>query len=402
MSQPSSQFRISSLLWSVYLPTLLFAIGQGAALPILPLFALDMKLSVAAAGALVAVRSVGILVFDVPAGIMISRYGERKAMAIGAITLSVVAFGIALRPPVAVLVVLVFLMGGAWSIWFLARLTYATEVTPLQSRGRVMSLIGGLNRSGNFIGPLIGAFLITAFDLTAAFFFQAATAIAATIALYAVAVDAPTDEAEEPTSFGAVGRVLREHRSVFATGAVAVLAMQVVRSSRDAILPLWGDHIGLIPSQVAVIFGLSSLVETSLFYPTGYVMDRHGRKWTAVPCLLILSIGLAFTPLTSDFASLLAVGLVLGVGNGFGMGINMTLGSDFSPPTRRAEFLGVWRLVTDTGTVGGPVLVSVVIAAASLVAAPLVVSVVGLAGTALVSWAVPETLRTGPLLADDP
>ena len=251
MNRGPSDFRISSLTWSVYLPTLLFSIGQGAALPVLPLFALDMKLSAAVAGALVAVRSVGILAFDVPAGVIVSRYGERKAMAFAAVTLSVVALGIAFRPPLAVLVVLVFFMGGAWSIWFLARLTYATEMTPLQSRGRVMSLIGGLNRSGNFIGPMIGAVLISVFDLTAAFFLQAATAILATIALYVVAVDTPSDIGQEQTSFRSVGRVLREHRSAFATGAVAVLVIQIVRSSRDAILPLWGDSIGLSPSEFA-------------------------------------------------------------------------------------------------------------------------------------------------------
>ena len=150
-----------------------------------------------------------------------------------------------------------------------------------------------------------------------------------------------------------------------------------------------------------MIFGLSALVETSLFYPTGFIMDRYGRKWTAVPCLFILSVGLAITPLTTDFASLLAVAIVLGVGNGFGMGINMTLGSDFSPPKRRAEFLGVWRLVTDVGTVGGPVMVAAVIAAASLAAAPLAVAVVGLAGTAMLSWGVPETLNSGHLQIDE-
>ena len=32
-------------------------------------------------------------------------------------------------------------------------------------------------------------------------------------------------------------------------------------------------------------------VDMALFYPAGVVMDRYGRKWAAVPCLVVLSIG---------------------------------------------------------------------------------------------------------------
>ena len=59
MSQPAEEFRSRSLALPVYLPTFLFAVGQGAAIPILPLIALDMGLSVPIAGLLVGLRAVG-------------------------------------------------------------------------------------------------------------------------------------------------------------------------------------------------------------------------------------------------------------------------------------------------------------------------------------------------------
>ena len=66
---------------------------------------------------------------------------------------------------------------------------------------------------------------------------------------------------------------------------------------------------------------------------------------------------------------LLLAGLLIGFGNGLGAGINMTLGSDFSPRGRRAEFLGAWRLSSDAGSVGGPLLIAAIASAASLAAA---------------------------------
>ena len=57
---------------------------------------------------------------------------------------------------------------------------------------------------------------------------------------------------------------------------------------------------------------------------------------------------------------------LLGIGNGFGAGIVMTLGADHSPPNARAQFLGLWRSMSDAGMLAGPLLLSGVTAAAGL------------------------------------
>jgi hypothetical protein len=91
--------------------------------------------------------------------------------------------------------------------------------------------------------------------------------------------------------------------------------------------------------------------------------------------------------------------MLTGLGNGMGAGIVMTLGADFSPVRSRAEFLGVWRLLSDMGQLGGPLVLSVVTGLATLGIASVATGVIGLAG-ALVMWRfVPETLQRRPALA---
>ena len=119
-------FRVASLTRTVYLPGILFAIGQGAATPVIALVALDLGASPAMAGAIVALRGIGTLFFDLPAGQLVARVGERWAMLIATVGLSLVALGIGLGPSLPLFAGLVFLMGGAWAIWALARLAYAT------------------------------------------------------------------------------------------------------------------------------------------------------------------------------------------------------------------------------------------------------------------------------------
>ena len=398
-------FRIRSLIPSVYLPTFLFAVGQGAVLPILPLFARELGASVALAGFLVALRGIGTMVFDIPAGVMVTRFGERGAMLLATIVLALVAVGSALAPNAWVLAPLVFVMGCTWAVWMLARLSYATEVSPLEQRGRVLSLIGGTNRIGNFVGPFLGAAASLPPGPEGAFYPQAPLAVPAAAVMYLSTAETAGDPqvAHGDAAHTRIKAVLVEHSRVFATAGLATVAIQVLRSSRQAIIPLWGEHVGLDAAQVSVIFGLSSAIDMTVFYPVGIVMDRLGRKWAGVPCLLVMSIGMISIPFSGGFGTLLAASLVTSFGNGLGSGINMTLGADFSPPVARGEFLGVWRLIGDLGTAGGPLLVSAIAGTATLGAAAFATGGIGLAGAAVMLFLVPEPLwRHRPLAVARP
>jgi MFS family permease len=283
-------------------------------------------------------------------------------------------------------------LGCSWSVWALARLTFATEATPLRQRGRVMSIMGGTMRIGQFIGPLLGGLVIIPFGLAAPFVLQALFAVAAAVTLWFTTepVASGVVTVEEPIR---LRQILQDNRRTFGTAGLVAIVVQILRSSRQVIIPLWGDHLDLEASQISLIFGLSSGVEMLMFYPIGMLMDRKGRKWAAIPCLVLLSIGMAMIPFTTGFSELLWVGLFLGVANGLGAGINMTLGSDFSPSLGRSQFFGMWRLVSDVGTAGGPLLVAAVTSLISLGAAAVAVAGVGLIGAGIMWRAVPETLQ---------
>ena len=142
---------------------------------------------------------------------------------------------------------------------------------------------------------------------------------------------------------------------------------------------------------------MSFFTDAAVFYPIGMVMDRYGRKWAAVPCLSTLALGLLLLPLTSGFGTFLAIAFLTGVGNGFGAGINMTLGADFAPDVGRGEFLGVWRLLADVGQAGGPAIISVITGVSSLAAASVVSGGIGFAGAVILLAFMPETLKKTPV-----
>lgn len=390
-------FKLSSLTFSVYLPTLLFSIGEGAVLPIIPLFARERGATVAAAALVVAMRALGTLLFDVPSGFVVSRFGDKGAMVAGTALVAVVALGAPLSRSLVVLAALILVMGGAWAFWQVGRLTYVTEITPIEQRGRALSLAGGVSRAGTFIGPILGGLLGKYYGLESAFYAQAVMVFCASVMVFIVV--RKTSEVEEVGRHGLGGRLVAtvvQHRDIFLSAGLAVIALQMVRQGRDVFLPLWGDSIGLDVAQIGLVFGVSSLLDVGLFYPVGYVMDRWGRKWAGVPSLLTLSLGLLILPATNEFYGFALVAMLLGIGNGLAPGIVMTLGADFAPRARRGEFLGVWRFISDVGSAGGPLAVSAIAGVASLALAAAFTAVLGFTG-ALVMWlGVPETLRRGP------
>jgi hypothetical protein len=78
----------------------------------------------------------------------------------------------------------------------------------------------------------------------------------------------------------------------------------------------------------------------------------------------------------------------MGLGNGIGSGIVMTLAADISPETGRPTFLGIWRELADAGSGVGPVILAAVTAVAGLAAGVIVSGSVGFAAAAaLWTWA---------------
>ena len=167
-----------------------------------------------------------------------------------------------------------------------------------------------------------------------------------------------------------------------------------LRASRYVILPLWAVSIGLDVTTTAIIIGIAAGVDFALFYLGGWIMDRFGRLWTAVPSMLGLGIGhlvLAFThDLPSNVEWFIAVAMILSLANGIGAGILMTLGADLADPKNPAPFLGAWRFTNDFGGAVAPLLVAGITAVASLALASGVMGVLGLLGALILRIYVPK------------
>jgi len=387
-------FPLRRLIRTVYAPSLLHAAGIGMLGPAIPLFALQLDVPLGLIGLLMAVQGIGAVLADIPAGLLMSRFGGRVAMSIGVTASAAGAVALGLSQTPLQLFLAVPLVGIGLAIWATSRLTYVAQAVPIEWRGRALALVGGSGRVGMTVGPILGGLLGESFGIQAAFFGHVAFA-----GLALVLISTGRRGADRQIQAGlerAHRRVLRtlvDHRRMFATAGSVAVSLVMVRSARGVLIPLWGAWLGLDLAEIGLVIGLASAIDMTFFYPVGVVMDRWGRKWTIIPCLVTLSLALALIPFTQGFVSFLLVGLLGGIGNGLGSGAVMTLGADLAPPERSGEFLGVWRLISDSGGVLSPALVGGLAQAMTLGAAFFAASVIGVGGALLMALRVPEGLR---------
>jgi MFS family permease len=284
-----------------------------------------------------------------------------------------------------------------FSAWTLGRQSYIVDTCLSHETGRAIGVMAGLQRAGMFVGPVAGGVLAGLIGYPVTFVVGACIALAAGIFVLVFAVSVTPAGVGQDSGFRGAVAVVRSHGAVFATAGVAAFSLQLMRATREVLVPLFGASLGLSVAQIGLIYSLSAAIDMTLFYPVGVWIDRHGRKWIAVTSTLLFAIALALLPWVAGYRSLLAVALLLGVANGLSTGIVMIMGADLSRETEhRGQFLGVWRLIGDAGMSVAPLATGALVNIASLAAAALGVAAVGFVGAAMMISFVPETLRREP------
>ncbi|MBT2501510.1 MFS transporter [Curtobacterium sp. ISL-83] len=431
-------FDFRAVVLAGFLPAALFAVGEGAIIPIIPIAASSLGAGLAFAGFVASLILVGELIGDVPSGVVVARIGERNAM-IGAAVVSVVGLLVCtVAPNPWVLAVGVFLVGVSTAVFALARHAYMTTAIPLHVRARALSSLGGVFRFGYFVGPFLAAGVVHLTGTTqSAFWIHIVCCLGAAVVLLVIrdpatgarglrkphrasrpdlpiAPEQPTAP-EQPAAPGTAAstgalpgeefvrdeahglfRTLRTHNRVLVRLGSGAALIGAMRAGRQVILPLWAVSVGMPGSTAALVIGIAGAVDFALFYTSGQIMDRWGRLASALPCMLGLSVSyflLAWSGhLDARVGWFVAIAMGMSLANGVGSGILMTLGADLAPRDHPAPFLGAWRFTGDLGSAAAPLLISGVTAIATIAVASGVMGVLGLVGAGVLLRYVPRYL----------
>ncbi|QCR18925.1 MFS transporter [Agrococcus sp. SGAir0287] len=378
----AERFPFRKVAVAAYLPTVLFAIGEGAIIPYIPVIAGDLGASLAVAGLVAAMMVVGELLGSVPGGILVGRLGERAVMIYAGLA-TILALSLAwfaTEPWMLGLAILV--TGVATAIFALARHAFMTTYVPYRYRARALSALGGTFRLGLFIGPLLASGVIAlGAPVQVTIWLFVGGCLAAVVVLLFLPDPQTTfesgrgHEGAETVERETVrlGDTLRRYARTLGTVGVGAAMLALARKGRDVIVPLWAVSIGVDATTTGLVVGIAGAVDFLLFFVSGLVMDRFGRLWAVLPSLVLMGAGFTTLALTHDgtaaFVGLLVGAGLLAVANGMSSGILMTVGADLADRANPAPFLGAWRLTTNAGGAIAPLGIAALIQAASIVTA---------------------------------
>lgn len=358
MPKEQANYTIKSLVVPVFLPSLLFSIGENALIPLIPATAMVQGADLGLAGLIAGLIMTGTLIADLPAGRLVDRIGERAAMIYSA---AVAAIGILLSVFALNLWMLSFgilIMGAAVAVFALARHSFIAEHIPLSHRARSLSILGGMFRGGSFFGPMLGALAAWLGGVGAVYWVAVICCSLAAIVLLTTHKDAILDT--PVTAPGRTFTVAKREWKKLATVGVGVSMIAMMRTSRQIGLPVWAIAIGLKPELSTLYIGIANALEFALFYVSGLIMDKYGRRWSAVPTTIGLSLSHILVAFAFNEPRFFALAIAMALANGVGSGIILVLGADLAPADARNEFLASYRLLTDAAVAGaGPLLMGV-------------------------------------------
>ncbi|MSP40754.1 MAG: MFS transporter [Deltaproteobacteria bacterium] len=340
--------------------------------PTIPVLAAHFQISPGTAAQLITALSVGRFAGMPISGFLLDKFGARTALIAGPTIACTAALVAALMPWFSLILIPVFFIGVADSIWVIAREIAGVDLVRADQRGRLLSGFHGVNYLGLAFGPLLGGLLTERFGFRAVFIAYAACAAASVLLGWTVESRYHADASRQKTdsvngwNLAAVKQRLGAIEDLYyqidpqlrATYIVLVLATFTSfahRVTTQSIVPIFASTmLGMTPKEIGMLFTISGLSVFVMILPAGFVIDKVGRKWATVPSTGIPAIAFLLIPFANSFWHLAILLSFLGVANGLSLGSLATSTYDVVPPSARGRLQAARRTIAEIGGISAP------------------------------------------------
>jgi MFS family permease len=372
------------------------ALGFGIVAPVIPAFARQFGVSVAAAASVISVFALMRVFGALPAGRLVDRFGEPGVMAAGIAVVAVSSVLAGFSQSFLELLVLRGSGGVGSALFSISAQALLLGSVPGSQRGRASGLFSGGFLLGGISGPALGG-LVAAWSLRAPFFIYGLLLVVPAVLAAVVLRRAPIRRrpAGQPPvrMLAALGDAVRS-RTWRAAASANLADGFAALGMRGALVPLF---VREVLHRSALWTGIGFLLFAALngaaLIPGGRLADSVGRRPVIVAGCAVSAIGMAMLAVLPGPWAFLAALAVAGFGSGL---------LDVAPAAMIGDIIdrgggtlvASYQMAGDVGSVTGPVAGGILVDSASYGAAfGLAAAVLG--GAALLGLLSPET-RPGP------
>ncbi|RJX35413.1 MAG: MFS transporter [Desulfurivibrio sp.] len=338
------------LLLSIFIALL----GIGIIVPVMPVFAASLGAGGLALGLIIAAFSITRGIFQPIVGNLSDRWGRKMFLVCGLLVYALVGLAMPEATSVLNLIVIRAFHGVGSAMIVPVAMACVSDLAPVGQEGRYMGLLNIAIFTGIGSGPLLGGFFTDLWGMASAFYAMAGLS---SLALLLVVFQLPAPERRD-LGIRRLG-IMEALRSMLCrrrTGGIllARMATMIIMVPTMAFLPLlmhqWFGSSGM---EIGLVIACRTLVNALLQTPFGRMADRRDKAVLLLTGCLVISIVMCLVPLAGAFWQLLALFVLLGMGEAI---IWPTLGAYATEEGRRygqGTMMGVFSLAMSVGVFCG-------------------------------------------------
>ena len=379
MARQPKQISKRRVVWSLNTVAFSWSVGLGAAVPVIPLLAMQLQDNIALAGLVITMGGAGRLFVSYGTGFMLDRFGRRRVAIVGVTIRMIFSFAEGLSPTYLALVGSRFMSGVGTAIWGTGLATITADISTRADRGTITGSRQGYMHLGQVIGPIVGAAAWAATgDIRVPFFINGFSKMICLIVFLFVMVETRSlsdDDAPEPVETpakpvtvpaSAKPGVLATWAAVFGSGFILVLiglfTVGLFRAAMgDTIIPVYvRNELGLPQSALGFVLSAIGVGGLAASFVGGRMADRWGVGSVMIPGAVITALGMGVLISGPGSIVLILLGAVLGAGTTLvHVGTN-AFAIDISPRGRRGRFFGQTQAAMHSAALVGPIMVGAI------------------------------------------
>jgi DHA1 family multidrug resistance protein-like MFS transporter len=339
--------------------TFLVLLGLNMVAPILPSYAESFGVSYTFVGFVISSFALTRMILDMPAGMLSRKYNKKNIMIAGLLLIVLSSILAGMASSYLVLVCARMIEGAGSALYVTTATVFLAQISGKEKRGQWMSLYMGMLLLGSIFGPTFGGIIAAAYDIRMPFY---AYAIAAGLGIIPTLIlpNLPnsgnmTSRFDRRTTFSDIREVLSAPSFLLAT--FATFSLFFIRTGvRTTLVPLFAaNNLGQDEDTIGIILTLAGMATAVTMTPMGRLSDKIGRRNPLVLCLLLTALITILIPYSLDAFTLTLVLIVYGAFVGVSGPIAAYV-TDLSPPNKLEVSMGLYRMISDSGFVVGPLL----------------------------------------------
>ncbi|KAF0846468.1 MFS transporter [Nocardia caishijiensis] len=355
----ATKVRLPAEIWVLIAAAFVIALGFGLVAPVLPQYAREFGVGIAAASAIVSAFALMRLLFAPASGRLVQKLGERRVYLAGILIVAVSTGACALAQTYWQLLVLRSLGGIGSTMFTVSSMALIIRVSPPAARGRVSGVYSTSFLIGSLVGPLVGGGL-AGLGLRAPFVIYAIALLVVCVIVFAGLRESPVLRDDSATATPELtfrqGWSEPAYRAVLLSSFAGGVAVFGVRMAFVPLLVV--ETLRQEPGMAGVALTVFAAGNGAVLFASGRLSDRLGRKPFLILGSTICAVGTGALGFAPSLPWFLFASFVAGIGSGMFSPVQQAALADvLGNRARGGPVLAAFQMAADLGAVVGPIVI---------------------------------------------